>query len=321
MTRPAQKKSGAPKPDPATAISEEIVAILERGTLPWRQPWVGGGSSLPLRACGEPYRGINSFLLSLRAMMQGYTSPTWMTFKQAKELGGHVRKGEKSSLVVYYGTAGSKADASESGSNGQSADDRGDEGGQYRFLKSYRVFSANQIDGLDAAFYPEPDVLPGAHSIPELDAWFARIGVTTKLGGTRACYVPALDEIHMPDVARFEDPDLFFAVLAHEHVHATRGPGRLERDFGSEGFGSAGYAKEELCAEIGAELLCRQLRIAPGHIENTAAYIEAWISAMKNDRRFIFKASAHAQRAVDFILEAAGPVPSDISTAELVDAA
>ncbi|MEL6426920.1 MAG: zincin-like metallopeptidase domain-containing protein, partial [Pseudomonadota bacterium] len=311
----------APKADPATAISDEIIAILERGTLPWRQPWVGGGSPLPLRACGEPYRGINAFLLSLRAMMQGYTSPTWMTFKQAKELGGHVRKGERSSLVVYYGTGGSKADASESVSEGQNADDQSDAAGEYRFLRSYRVFSANQIEGLHAAFYPEPEVLTGARSIPELDAWFARIGVTTKIGGTRACYIPALDEIHMPDVARFEDPDLVYAVLAHEHIHATRGPGRLERDFGSTGFGSEGYAKEELCAEIGAELLCRQLQIAPGHIEDTAAYIEAWIAAMRNDRRFIFKAAAHAQRAVDFILEAAGPVPSADLPRELADAA
>ena len=150
--------------DPAQAITEEIIALLEAGTVPWQQPWRSIG--VPRRHEGTPYKGINAFLLGLRAGLAGHGSPYWMTFKQATDLGACVRRGERSSLVVYYGTA--RAKGAEDGSDGPGGDarphsdaggsgDAGGEGGAYRFLKSYRVFNACQIEGLDPRFHPAPE--------------------------------------------------------------------------------------------------------------------------------------------------------------------
>ena len=299
--------------DPAQAITDEIVALLEKGTLPWRRPWRMAGG-VPLRANGEGYRGINAFLLGLRAALAGHRSPYWMTFRQAKALGACVRKGERSSVVVYYGTAGRKDEAG----GGTDVDGRGDgdrggptpdaeAGGTYRFLKSYRVFNAEQIEGLDASYHPEPETLPeaGPEPIPELEAFFAAVGADVVFGGDRACYVPALDRIHMPERARFESASTEYATLAHELTHWTKAPHRLDRSFGPSSFGNEAYAKEELVAELSAVLMGQRLAFAPDHLDNHAAYIDSWLKVLRGDKRFLFTAAAHAQRAVDWLIAAA----------------
>lgn len=292
--------------DAAQAITDEIIALLGKGTIPWRQPWKIAGGGVPLRHNGEAYRGINAFLLGLRAAVTGYGAPSWMTFQQAKSLGASVRKGERSSVVVYYGTAGMKPEAD---------DVRGAEGGEVdassacrRFLKNYRVFNVEQIEGLDPDWYPEPESPSesGPDPIPELDAFFASIGADVVFGGDRACYVPSLDRIHMPPLERFESASLMYSTLAHEHCHWTGADHRLDRGFGESRFGNDAYAQEELVAEIAAALLGQRMGFLSDHIENHAAYLNSWLKTLRGDKRFLFKAAGHAQRAVDFLIDASG---------------
>ena len=316
MARTARKtparnaKTAAPKIDPAQAITEEIVALLEKGDLPWRQPWRTAGGGVPLRHGGEGYRGINAFLLGMRAAIMGYTSPYWMTYLQAKDLGGRVRKGERSSIVVYYSVAKTKGETAGDGAGHSGSGEGGDgegEGGAYRFLKSYRVFNAGQVDGLDPRYHPEPEGEPtdGPSPIPACEAFFEAIGADVSIGGDRACYVPSLDRIHMPALARFESAERYYAVLGHENVHRTKTKERLDRSFGTSIFGNEAYAKEELVAELGTALLGQQLGFTADHLDDHAAYIDHWIKAMRGDRRFLFTAAAHAQRAVDWLVAAA----------------
>lgn len=212
MAKPAN-----PRFDAAEAITNELVRIIERGTLPWRKPWKAGGSTRPLRQNGEAYQGINNFLLTLRTLMAGHGSPFWMTMPQANALGGRIRKGEKSVIVVYYGQSNKQ------GTETEEAD--GDDAGKshaFRFQKSYRVFNADQIDGLPERFHPvavpPPDHAP-CKPIPHMQAFFEAIDITTVFTGREAYYLPAVDKVYMPEIALFEDPRAFYGVWAHELSH------------------------------------------------------------------------------------------------------
>ncbi|WP_258953946.1 ArdC family protein, partial [Cognatishimia activa] len=162
-------RSRTPKSDASEVITNEIIRIIERGVLPWRKPWTAGGSTRPLRVGGEAYQGVNNFLLTMRTVMAGYSSPYWMTIPQANALGAKVRKGEKSSVVVYYGQSRKQDEAS-----GDADEADGDEARVFRFQKSYRVFNACQIEGLPDSFHPEPDPVPEhppAEPIPHMQAF------------------------------------------------------------------------------------------------------------------------------------------------------
>ena len=295
------------KLDPATEITNEIIALLEKGTMPWRQPWKIAGGGVPLRHNGERYQGINAFLLGLRATMMGYTSPYWMTFAQAKALDASVRRGERSSTVVYYGTAKKRGtEKSDAGSDAGGEDDGREGSGSYRFLKSYRVFHVSQIEGLDASYHPEPEGDPndGPEPIPEAQAFFDAIDADVVIGGDRACYVPSFDRIHMPPLVRFERASSYYSTLFHELGHWTKAKDRLDRSFGVSSFGNEAYSKEELCVELAAVIGGQRLGFAADHIENHAAYIASWLKVLKSDTRFLFTAAAHAQRIVDFLVGA-----------------
>ncbi|WP_299654387.1 zincin-like metallopeptidase domain-containing protein [uncultured Jannaschia sp.] len=268
------------KLDPATEITNEIIALLEKGTIPWRQPWKIAGGGVPLRHNGERYQGINAFLLGLRATMMGYSSPYWMTFAQAKALDASVRRGERSSIVVYYGTAKKRgAEGSDAGGDAGGEDEGREGGGSYRFLKSYRVFHVSQIDGLDASYHPEPEGDPsdGPEPIPEVEAFFDAIDADVVIGGDRACYIPSLDRIHMPPLVRFESASSHYSTLFHELGHWTKAKDRLDRSFGVSSFGNEAYSKEELCVELAAVIGGQRLGFAADHIENHAAYISSWL--------------------------------------------
>ena len=302
--------------DPAQAITEEIVALMEAGTVPWQQPWRSIG--VPRRHEGTPYKGINAFLLGLRTGLAGHGSPCWMTCLQAKDLGACVRKGETSSLVVHYGAARAKGvedgEASPAGDRSRSDEacgEAGAEGGAYRFLKSYRVFNACQIKGLDARFHPEPD-RDGTGGPEPLTRWQRFLdaigdgsGIPTSFGGDRACYVPSLDHVSMPELARFESAAQFYSTWWHELTHATKTEPRLDRSFGPSRFGNEAYAKEEAVAAISQCLADQLMGFGAEHIDNHAAYIDGWVRVLRGDRRFLFTAAAHAQRAVDWLVAAA----------------
>jgi antirestriction protein ArdC len=277
-------------------ITDRIVRELEQGVRPWLKPWNAGNGEgrivRPLRANGIPYQGINVLMLWSEASEKGFGSATWMTFKQALELKAHVRKGESGSLVVYA----DKIIRTETTEAGEEADHA------IPFMKGYTVFNTEQIEGLPEQFYAAP-ASRGA-SVPRIeraDRFFAATGANLVHGGSRACYVPRTDNIHMPCIDFFRDSESYYATLAHEMTHWTKHETRLNRDFGRKRFGDEGYAMEELVAELGSAFLSADLELTPEVRDDHAAYIGSWIKALKGDKRAIFTAASHAQRAADFL--------------------
>lgn len=277
-------------------ITGQIITALEHGVKPWTQPWNAGHAagpvSRPLRHNGQPYAGINVLTLWASAMQGHYAAPIWMTFRQALELGGHVRKGEKGAPVVYANTIVK----SETDANGD------DEERTIPFLKAYTVFNIEQIEGLPAHYYAPAAIAANPDErIAHAESFFAATGADIRHGGGSAFYVPAQDFIQMPPFEAFRDAQGYYATLGHECCHWTRHESRLDRDLGRKRFGDEGYAREELVAELGAAFLCADLGLTLEDRADHAAYIGSWLKALKDDKRAIFSAAAHAQRAVDFL--------------------
>jgi antirestriction protein ArdC len=296
MTRLHETSRPNSKPDLYSRVTDAIVADLEQGVRPWTKPWsaehLAGHITRPLRSTGEPYSGINVILLWAEAMDRGYTAPIWITFRQALALGGHVRKGERGSTVVYA----NRISRTETGDDGRDVER------QIPFLKAYTVFNVEQVEGLPAHFHavPEPK-LDAAQRIEHADRFFAATGADVRHGGAQAYYAVHPDYVQMPPFECFADPEAYYATLAHECTHWTRHPTRLDRAFGRKRWGDDGYAREELVAELGAAFLCADLGLELTPRPDHASYIASWLEVLKDDRRFIFTAAAHAQRAMDFL--------------------
>lgn len=306
-----------------TRITDGIVAALEGGVRPWAKPWhaehAAGHITRPLRHDGTPYRGINVLSLWCDAMRKNFIAPIWMTYRQAQELGGHVRKGEKGSPVVYTNTYVKPV-----GARVPSNDSTGDEAeNAIRFLKGYTVFNVEQIDGLPAHYLelaqPEPR-LETPQRIERAERFFAHTGAAIAHGGDRAFYRPSTDAIQMPSLEAFRDAESYYATLAHELTHWTGHASRLDRDFARPAgdgrpsrkrFGDEAYAMEELVAELGAAYLCADLDISlpvdgmsdagAAHLAHHASYIASWLQVLKGDNRAVFTAASHAQRAADYL--------------------
>lgn len=296
MTRLIETSRPQAKTDLYTRVTNAIVADLEAGVRPWTRPWsaehLAGRISRPLRSTGEAYSGINVILLWAEAVARGYAAPIWITFRQALALGGHVRKGEHGATVVYANTF----NRTETGDDGQDVER------QVPFLKAYTVFNVEQVEGLPAHFHAvaEPKLDP-VQRIAHAEAFFTGLGAEIRHGGDQAYYAVHPDYVQMPPFECFADPEAYYATLAHESTHWTRHPTRLDRDFGRKRWGDEGYAREELVAELGAAFLCADLGLELTPRPDHASYIASWLEALKDDRRFIFTAAAHAQRAVDFL--------------------
>lgn len=266
-------------------ITGRITALLTAGTVPWHKPWKAT-TGLPRNLVSKkPYRGINAFLL----LAMSYESPCWLTFRQAAALGGSVRKGEKACPVVFWKQL-------------KIEDKKTEETRRIPLLRYYHVFNAAQCDGLKVIPLAEraengstkPDVIVA--NMPQPPA--------IKHGMTRASYCRAEDQVLMPDRERFDSQDGYYATLFHELVHSTGHEKRLHRASMKEstGFGSDPYCKEELVAEMGAAFLCGEAEIAERIVENSAAYIQNWLTQLENDQTLIVQAAAQAQKAADFIL-------------------
>lgn len=291
------------KQDAHRRITDRILTELKQGTRPWLKPWSGGdlagsGRSRPLRATGQPYRGINVLLLWIEAQAYGYVSPSWMTYKQAQALGAQVRKGERGATVVYYG------DSSKTVHDEASGEDRDQ---AFRFLKTYTVFNVVQIDALPERFYIVPESAPEVERIAAADAFFARIPATVNHGGDKAYYMPSADRIQLPPFAAFHDAHGYYTTRGHETVHWTRHESRLDRSFGREKWGDEGYAREELVAELGAAFLAAGLGLSIEPRPDHASYVASWIKVLQNDTRAIVQAAAHAERAVAYLHQLANP--------------
>ncbi|APG86717.1 antirestriction protein (plasmid) [Sinorhizobium americanum CCGM7] len=274
-------------------ITDAIIEQLEAGTKPWIRPWRGNsrGSLVPRRATGEAYRGINVLMLWLASELAGYEESTWMTYRQAQDLGGQVRKGEKGSLVVKYGTFTPK--------EREDDDERA-----IPYLKGYTAFNVEQIENLPDQFYRPVEELPET-PVPHLETvetFVRKTGAAITYGGTTACYRPALDDILMPDRERFDSEVHLYSTLLHELAHFSGAKHRLDRDLSGR-FGSEAYAMEELVAELSAAFLCAELGVAHDPCGNTATYLQSWVAVLKNDPRAIITAAAKAQAAADFLHE------------------
>lgn len=296
MPRPHSAAHPA-RQDLYSRVTASIIADLELGVRAWVKPWsaehLAGRITRPLRSTGEPYKGVNVILLWCEAVSRGYVSPTWMTFRQALALGGHVRKGETGATVVYA----DRLVRPETGDDGEDATR------SIPFLKAYTVFNVEQVEGLPARFHElaAPSLTP-AQRIEHADAFFANLGGELRHGGDMAYYAVHQDLVQVPPFECFQDPVSYYATLAHEFTHWTRHPTRLDRDFGRKRFGDEGYAREELVAELGAAFLCADLGLELTPREDHAAYLGYWLAVLKAEPRFLFTAAAHAQKACDYLV-------------------
>lgn len=285
--------------DIAGDITARILEDLDQGVLPWRKPWDSARTEpcLPRRATGAPYRGVNVVLLWSTTVARGFRSPYWLSFRQAAALGGHVRRGARGERVVYYGHAARTPPTADAHAPKES----------FRFLKSYVVFNADQIEALPPHFHPGP---VAGETMPEAshDAWFAKLGISRITTRDTAAYLPRRDVIAMPPPAAFDTPAHFAATLNHEACHATGAAHRLDRTLEAR-FGTQAYAAEELVAEIGAAILGAHLHLPPHHIHDHAAYIGCWMKLLQHDKRAFLTAAGKAQAAVDWLL-AKSPAPA-----------
>ena len=285
------------------AVTAKVLEKLEQGVVPWQKPWnskVGAPMNI---ATGKPYNGINVMMLG----SQGYDSKYWMTFKQCLDKGGHIKKGEKGSMVVFWSFIDKNGKAVDDDASPTLSSDKD----KIPILRYYTVFNANQTEGLDlkklteeleAKNLAEKDVITPADQI--VDAFVDRPEI--KHGFTRACYRPSSDEVNLPRMEAFKTSEEYYSTLFHELVHSTGHEKRLGRHSPEMTvFGDEDYSKEELVAEMGAAFLSAEAGIE-STMNNTASYIASWMKALQDDKRLLITAAGQAQKAAKYISEGLG---------------
>lgn len=271
-------------------VTDKIVASLEQGVAPWVRPWNSAEhfGGMPYNAIsGKRYRGVNVALL----YAPQYPTAAWMTFKQASDVGAHVRKGERGSLIVFYKPFAVK-------DRNATPDAAGNQPERViPLLRAFTVFNVAQIDGLPEKYQPKADERTHAERIETAESVMAQAALVH--GGDRAFYSIERDQITLPQVGQFESVAAYYATALHELTHWTGHRSRLAREYGKR-FGDTAYAREELVAEMGAAFLCSHCGIE-GRLQH-AAYIASWLDVLKADKRAVLIASAAAQKAADFAL-------------------
>ncbi|WP_066663950.1 MULTISPECIES: ArdC family protein [unclassified Sphingomonas] len=305
--RPARKPKAGPgqpqaQPEARASLYDEvtrrIIAELEAGRFPWVQPWgraegTGPTPGLPRNALtGRTYSGVNVLILWGAVIEQGFPSQGWLTFRQALEAGGNVRKGERGTTVVY-------ADRFTPEAEKERAREAGEEARAIPFLKRFTVFNVAQCEGLRPGLAPEPVPLPEREIVPLAEEVIAASGVDFRVGGTKAFYVPSADYVQVPPQPAFFEQVNYYRTCLHELTHATGHPSRLGRNQ-TGAFGSKDYAREELVAEMGAAFLCASLGIVP--TVRHADYLAGWLDVLREDNRAIFRAAGQASKAADWLL-------------------
>lgn len=269
-------------------ITDKIINLLERGITKTGPRWTGGtATDMPINAkTGVAYHGINVLVLWAEMADKCYASSQWLTFKQAIDMGGHVRKGEKSVLCVYYQTV---------------QKDDGDEESSYFLAKPFWLFNVAQIDNLPVDLANVPAATTIFNPIDEAEQILIGCQAQISYGYDSAYYAPGMDKICLPNRERFTTVENFYATALHELTHWTGDKTRLNRQFGKR-FGDDSYALEELVAELGAAFTLGQLGMIDATIENHASYVQSWIKVLKDDKKAIFTAASQAAKAADFIL-------------------
>ena len=271
-------------------VTDLIIQRLEAGVVPWQMPWKSSGALPRNMVSKKAYRGFNFwYLLSF-----GFENPLFLTFNQVKQLGGSIIKGSKSYQVIFWKLREYKQ------KDGTSE--------EIPMLRYYRVFHIDCVEGIDPAKIPadeshDHEFDPVAECEQLIEFW--EDSPTIELNKARACYIPSLDKIEMPNPRNFFGNDLYYNVLFHEAIHSTGHKKRLNRHekFPDHRFSSHDNSQEELVAEMGAAYLCGICGIQTRTIDNSAAYIQSWLNKLKNDNKFVIQAASYAQRAVDYILE------------------
>ena len=294
------------------AITDKIIAMLEKGGNAFRDRWTKAAQrGFPRNGkTGDAYRGVNVLILWDAAIEAGYVSNVWLTYKQAEGMGARVRKGEKGVMCAYFEMVKRKG-------NEPAEQEDGEEGraGFFPMCKPFWLFNVAQIDGLPESFYTTTtEKAAEFNPIAEAESLLAASGAKIAHGFDGAFYAPSKDQICLPERERFTSPENYYATALHELTHWTGHESRLNRQFGKR-FGDNAYAFEELVAELGAAFVVGHVGFVDAIIENHAAYLENWLTVLKNDKTAIFTASKQASLAYDFIVARAGQAGAEAHTA------
>lgn len=298
MSNPtARARTGQDRANLYTEITNKIIAELEAGRVPWVQPWGTATIKAPLAmprnaSTQRGYSGINVLILWGAVLERGFSGQSWLTFRQAVGLGGHVRKGERGTTVVY-------ADRFIPEDERRRAAEMGEEPGAIPFLKRFTVFNTDQCDGLSedvaaSIVPPPPDLIE-----PQAEALIAATGADFRIGGVHAYYNTISDSVQVPPPAAYFEPINWHRTAFHELAHWSGAASRLRRDL-SGSKGSKSYAREELVAEMAGAFVCASLGIVP--TVRHADYIGSWLEVLREDNRAVVRAASAASKAADFLL-------------------
>lgn len=294
QSQAASKSRHSDRSDLFSSITEQIIKAIEAGTANYEMPWnTWASQSLPANIKTEKvYRGVNVLSLWGAALERGYSQNKWGTYRQWAELGCPVRKGEKSTKVIFWDTYFDE-------------ELEKDERSLRIVAKGYSVFNAAQVDG-----YEEEKSFDGVEHqrIASSEAFFLNLRSDVRFGGNVASYSLASDSIRMPEIEQFTRTEGYYSVLAHEHIHWSGNKARLDRDLTGR-FGDSSYAMEELIAELGAAFVCGHLGVQTDPRTDHAGYIGTWLRVLKNDPKAILTAASAAQRATDYLIEVAEKEP------------
>lgn len=269
-------------------ILNEIISMLEKGTVPWKQGWLATGSFNPLS--NTEYRGFNRWYLNLIANKRGYNMNKWATFKQISEHNGTIKKGSSGIPIMFF----KKVEKREK-ENGEEVVN------SFPVLRYYIVFNLQ-----DTSLYEEyKDIINHDNKIDKCEEFISNVNPNIYHGGERAFYLPNEDEIHLPEYSLFKNATAYYSTLFHELGHWTGHKTRLNRLNGNMTFGNEDYAKEELIAELTNAFLCAKFGIENQQMQNSSAYIQSWLKVLKKDKRQIIYASSKAEKAYQFLLEKA----------------
>lgn len=266
-------------------ITNRMIAEMEQGIIPWHKPWMSAGAAVS-HTTGRPYSLLNQLMLGRPG--------EYLTMKQVDAEGGHVRKGQKAQMVVFWKWIEKK-------------DEEKDKVDRFPILKYFNVFHIDQCDGITPKYTKEPEVTadPDAAADAIIRAYTEREGVRiVNMEGDKACYNPRLDQITLPLMKQFTETAEYYGAAFHEMVHSTGHEKRLKRLDTTANFGGEEYSKEELVAEIGSAALLHHVGLdTPEAFRNSTAYVQNWLTVLKNDKRFIVSAAGRADKAVTYILE------------------
>jgi len=305
-SRPRKYSRSSKTVDVYQMITDQIISKLDEGVIPWRKGWKVTGAAAPMNADGKLYRGVNRMILSCA----GYESPVWLTYKKAQALGGHVRKGETSTSIIFWKWIEKKTDEIDELTGERKIK-------KFAMLRYFNVFNVAQCEGLDESKLPkietgddeyqdhEPIEIAEALAAGMPNAPEVRTGHQD-----RAYYRPSSDYVSVPSLDCFDLAEEYYSTLFHELAHATGHQSRLGRDL-SGLFGDHSYSKEELVAEMTAAFLCGTAGIEDKTIDNSAAYIDSWRKKISEDKELVIKAAALAQKAADYIVGAQGQDESE----------